>query len=227
MAQKVREKLASGSWLQEQEESIQSKIKVKTRTAEPSSTSSDAHWSAVQQKALEKALKSFPKGTDQRWEKIAKQVPDKRSEDCINRFKFLAEKIKKKKEEENAALEKENDALEKENDALEKENEDKNSQQSGNDNKEKCSDENDRQSEHDSDEGENDDDSEEDENDDGASESEWFITLFGSYLKTGQHSIFVIIYFLQSIDTIEYKFVDSVSKILFKFLCIKAEDEIF
>ena len=31
----------------------------------------------MQQKALEKALKQFPKGTDQRWDKIANAVPSK------------------------------------------------------------------------------------------------------------------------------------------------------
>ena len=38
---------------------------------------SDEAWNPVQQKALEKALKLFPKGTDQRWDKIARAVPEK------------------------------------------------------------------------------------------------------------------------------------------------------
>lgn len=38
---------------------------------------SDEMWNLIQQKALEKALKQHPKGTDQRWDKIARCVPDK------------------------------------------------------------------------------------------------------------------------------------------------------
>lgn len=56
-------------------------IKTKTRAVagpgEEESQSGDEFWSAVQQRALERALKMLPKGTDQRWEKIAKQVPEK------------------------------------------------------------------------------------------------------------------------------------------------------
>ncbi|XP_076057448.1 uncharacterized protein F54F2.9 [Oratosquilla oratoria] len=63
----------------------------------------DHLWSAVQQKALEKALVQHPKGTDQRWDKIARCVPEKTKEECMLRFKFLAERVKKKKEEEAAA----------------------------------------------------------------------------------------------------------------------------
>lgn len=109
MAAKMKDKIAAGTWLADQDETTQTKIKTKTRAAAgpdaEESQSSDEHWSAVQQRALERALKMLPKGTDQRWEKIAKQVPEKSAEDCINRFKFLAEKIRKKKEEENAAKE--------------------------------------------------------------------------------------------------------------------------
>ena len=53
-------------------------IKVKTRSSEVvGSGGDDSCWSVVQQRALEKALVGHPKGTDQRWQKIAKQVPDK------------------------------------------------------------------------------------------------------------------------------------------------------
>lgn len=53
-------------------------VKVKTKGDKTDlSAGSDEAWNPVQQKALEKALKQFPKGTDQRWDKIARAVPDK------------------------------------------------------------------------------------------------------------------------------------------------------
>ena len=56
-------------------------------------------WSQEQQKSLEAALSQFPKSTNERWDKIAAKVEGKSKEQCIRRFKFLAEQIKKKKEE--------------------------------------------------------------------------------------------------------------------------------
>jgi len=54
-------------------------------------------WSQAQQKALESSLTQFPKGTTERWERIANKVPGKTKEQCIQRFKTLAEMVKKKK----------------------------------------------------------------------------------------------------------------------------------
>ena len=54
-------------------------------------------WSQAQQKALETSLKQFPKGSTERWERIANKVPGKTKEQCIQRFKSLAEMVKKKK----------------------------------------------------------------------------------------------------------------------------------
>lgn len=54
-------------------------------------------WSQEQQKLLETALSQFPKGTNERWERIAGKVEGKSKEQCMMRFKFLAEQIKKKK----------------------------------------------------------------------------------------------------------------------------------
>ncbi|XP_033762603.1 dnaJ homolog subfamily C member 1-like isoform X2 [Pecten maximus] len=55
-------------------------------------------WNKNQQTILEWNLRQYPKGTDQRWEKIALQIPGKTKEDCILRFKYLADLVKKKKE---------------------------------------------------------------------------------------------------------------------------------
>ena len=54
-------------------------------------------WSQAQQKALESSLVQFPKGSTERWERIANKVPGKTKEQCIQRFKTLAEMVKKKK----------------------------------------------------------------------------------------------------------------------------------
>ncbi len=63
------------------------------------SPSAEESWSQVQQQSLEAALKQFPKGTTERWDRIASKVPGKGKEQCMARFKVLAENIKKKKEQ--------------------------------------------------------------------------------------------------------------------------------
>lgn len=55
------------------------------------------NWTQNQQKSLELALQQFPKGTEERWEKIAESVLGKSKEECMLRYKHLVELIKKKK----------------------------------------------------------------------------------------------------------------------------------
>nr|CAG4650407.1 EOG090X0BHG [Sida crystallina] len=55
-------------------------------------------WSQKQQKALEVALAAYPKGSLERWERIAKAVPEKTKEDCMLRVKYLSEMVRKKKQ---------------------------------------------------------------------------------------------------------------------------------
>ncbi|XP_028297175.1 dnaJ homolog subfamily C member 1 [Gouania willdenowi] len=57
-----------------------------------------AIWTQNQQKLLELALQQFPRGTAERWDRIAKVVPGKSKEECIIRYKMLAELIQKKKQ---------------------------------------------------------------------------------------------------------------------------------
>lgn len=59
----------------------------------------EAAWSQEQQKSLEHALQQFPKGCAERWERIAAKVEGKGKEQCMHRFKMLAEQVKRKKAE--------------------------------------------------------------------------------------------------------------------------------
>ncbi|AEE75048.1 DnaJ and Myb-like DNA-binding domain-containing protein [Arabidopsis thaliana] len=60
--------------------------------------SSDADsWSTVQERALVQALKTFPKETSQRWERVAAAVPGKTMNQCKKKFAELKEIIRNKK----------------------------------------------------------------------------------------------------------------------------------
>nr|XP_026693677.1 dnaJ homolog subfamily C member 1 isoform X2 [Ciona intestinalis] len=58
-------------------------------------------WSQSQQQLLEKSLIQFPKTSTERWDKISRCVPGKTKEECIARYKFLAEKVLQKKKNKN------------------------------------------------------------------------------------------------------------------------------
>lgn len=60
--------------------------------------SDSAVWSQNQQKQLEIALQQYPKTVADRWTCIAQTVPGKTKEECILRYKFLVECVRKKKE---------------------------------------------------------------------------------------------------------------------------------
>ncbi|XP_035490374.1 dnaJ homolog subfamily C member 1 [Scophthalmus maximus] len=57
-----------------------------------------AAWTQNQQKLLELALQQFPRGTAERWDRIAKVVPGKSKEECMIRYKMLAELVQKRKQ---------------------------------------------------------------------------------------------------------------------------------
>ncbi|CAG9766067.1 unnamed protein product [Ceutorhynchus assimilis] len=80
-----------------EEEAPQIKMKQKTKK-ETDTGDSVKKWSQVQQRALEDALAKYPKGCAERWDKIADRVPGKAKEECMMRFKYLAETLKKQKE---------------------------------------------------------------------------------------------------------------------------------
>ncbi|XP_022765677.1 dnaJ homolog subfamily C member 2-like [Durio zibethinus] len=63
----------------------------------PSSSSEQDVWSAVQERALVQALKTFPKETSQRWERVAAAVPGKTVNQCKKKFALLKENFRNKK----------------------------------------------------------------------------------------------------------------------------------
>ncbi|KAJ7946596.1 DnaJ-like subfamily C member 2 [Quillaja saponaria] len=62
-----------------------------------SSTSEQDVWSAVQERALVQALKTFPKETSQRWERVSAAVPGKNVNQCKKKFSLLKENFRNKK----------------------------------------------------------------------------------------------------------------------------------
>lgn len=62
-----------------------------------SSSSEQDAWSAVQERALVQALKTFPKETSQRWERVAASVPGKTVNQCKKKFALLKENFRNKK----------------------------------------------------------------------------------------------------------------------------------
>lgn len=47
----------------------------------------NAPWTNEEQQQLEQALKKFPNGTEERWDRIAECVPSRSKKDCMKRFK--------------------------------------------------------------------------------------------------------------------------------------------
>ncbi|XP_063704347.1 uncharacterized protein F54F2.9 [Culicoides brevitarsis] len=74
------------------------KNKIKTRKA-TEITQAESVWTQEQQKALEAAIIKYPKTVvGDRWQKISSSVPDKTKEECLARYKYLVEFLKKQKQ---------------------------------------------------------------------------------------------------------------------------------
>jgi DnaJ family protein C protein 1 len=74
------------------------KKKKKTKAVEAAEVEAE-EWSQAQQRSLEAALAQLPKGSADRWDRIAARVEGRTKEQCIQRFRALAEQVKKKKAE--------------------------------------------------------------------------------------------------------------------------------
>lgn len=75
------------------------KVKKRADESESKLASSMKPWTGTEQKALENALKKYPKGcAGDRWDKIANCVPDRSKEECVLRYKQLFKALKEKKE---------------------------------------------------------------------------------------------------------------------------------
>lgn len=61
-------------------------------------SNSEKFWKQEEQRSLELALQKYPKDTPSRWDKIASFVSTKTKEECVERYKILAQQIKKKKD---------------------------------------------------------------------------------------------------------------------------------
>jgi DnaJ homolog subfamily C member 1 len=82
------------------EDAEQRKERKKPRTKEKyvanDASQTPRMWSQDEQKQLEQALRTYPKGTIDRWDRIAENVPTRSKEECISRVKQLAEKMQSK-----------------------------------------------------------------------------------------------------------------------------------
>ncbi|KAJ0977576.1 hypothetical protein J5N97_013050 [Dioscorea zingiberensis] len=65
-------------------------------TGVSSATEQDT-WSSTQERALVQALKTFPKETSQRWERVAAAIPGKTVNQCKKKFALMKENFRSKK----------------------------------------------------------------------------------------------------------------------------------
>ncbi|KAA8546261.1 hypothetical protein F0562_003000 [Nyssa sinensis] len=95
-AEKSGAKIDSGKESSSQSANQQSLDDVIAANGVSLSSDQDA-WSAVQERALVQALKTFPKETNQRWERVAAAVPGKTMNQCRKKFALLKENFRNKK----------------------------------------------------------------------------------------------------------------------------------
>lgn len=107
MAAKMKER---GYRVQTKPESVEAamaeapKQKAKKKPADATIAVPVQDWSQEQQRALETAISKYPKNSaGDRWGKIANCVPEKTKEECMLRYKYLVEMVKKQRDEEAAA----------------------------------------------------------------------------------------------------------------------------
>jgi len=95
-SKKQKRKKKNSSKKKGSKEKLETAANTTTTTTTTTTTASESEpskeWSAVQQAALETALRNTPKGPE-RWDQIAEKVPGKSKKDCVRRFKEIRAKI--------------------------------------------------------------------------------------------------------------------------------------
>uniref|UniRef100_A0A336MS40 CSON000418 protein n=1 Tax=Culicoides sonorensis TaxID=179676 RepID=A0A336MS40_CULSO len=82
------------------EQILQEATKNKIKTRKVADVQAESVWTQEQQKALEAAIIKYPKSAvGDRWEKIASSVPGKTKEECLARYKYLVDFVKKQKQQ--------------------------------------------------------------------------------------------------------------------------------
>ncbi|VDO33103.1 unnamed protein product [Haemonchus placei] len=89
-------KLAAGQQSSSVSSSVMDVHNIK-QTDSPNKAILTTEWSQLEQKQLETALQQYPKGCEDRWDKIASAVPTKSKEQCQQRLKELVELVRRKK----------------------------------------------------------------------------------------------------------------------------------
>lgn len=72
-------------------------LSVSSEASERVETSASAPWTSEEQQLLEQALKTYPSGSAERWDRIADCIPNRSKKECMLRCKELAELVKAKK----------------------------------------------------------------------------------------------------------------------------------
>ncbi|XP_055709430.1 dnaJ homolog subfamily C member 1 [Phlebotomus papatasi] len=99
MAAKLKDNPLKAQNATESEDFAHTKTKQKTQDANQLIIPV-TNWSQQQQQALEAAIVKYPKGgAGDRWQKIANCVQGKSREECMARYKYLVELVKKQREE--------------------------------------------------------------------------------------------------------------------------------
>ncbi|GAB0098417.1 dnaJ homolog subfamily C member 1 [Sergentomyia squamirostris] len=99
MAAKLKDNPLKHSSTIEAEESQMPRVKPKNKESHQI-IMPVTNWSQPQQQALEAAIVKYPKGSvGDRWQKISNCVQDKSKEECMARYKYLVELVKKQREE--------------------------------------------------------------------------------------------------------------------------------
>ncbi|KAI3386902.1 hypothetical protein SNEBB_004250 [Seison nebaliae] len=67
------------------------------RMVTPQEIAAEVVWTTDEQKVFQQALRTYPTTTPERWEKIAAELPNKSKQQCLLRFKHIAEMLASRK----------------------------------------------------------------------------------------------------------------------------------